>query len=164
MAGDWQTNGDQGAIERLRSENERLKGELRREHEIYLRNVADFDNYRRRIERERADAALAGKREIVLSLLEILDDFEHALVHLDRSPAAVSAGLQAIHRRLVRLLEAQGVTPFESVGHPFDPSLHEAVGSEESEQLEPGTVLDELSTGYRWGDDLLRPARVRVVR
>jgi molecular chaperone GrpE len=64
----------------------------------------------------------------------------------------------------VRLLQAQGVAPFESVGHPFDPALHEAVGSEESHEQEPGIVLDELSTGYRWGDDLLRPARVRVAR
>jgi molecular chaperone GrpE len=164
MTSDSKTNDDQNAIERLRTENEQLREELRREHEIYLRSVADFDNYRRRIDREQTTAARTGKREIVLSLLEILDDFEHALAHLDRSPASVSVGLRAIHRRLVALLEVQGVTPFESLGHPFDPALHEAVGSEESEQQEPGTVLDELSTGYRWGGELLRPARVRVAR
>jgi molecular chaperone GrpE len=164
MASDSNKNGDQGAIEQLKRENEQLKDELRREHEIYLRSIADFDNYRRRIERERADAARTGRREIVLSLLDILDDFEHALAHIDRSPTSVSAGLRAIHKRLVGLLQAQGVTPFESIGHPFDPALHEAVSSEESPEREPGTVLDELSTGYRWGDDLLRPARVRVAR
>jgi molecular chaperone GrpE len=164
MAGDSQTNAEYSEIDRLKVENEQLKEDLRREHEIYLRSIADFDNYRRRIERERANAANEGKREIVLSLLDVLDDFEHALAHINRSPAPVSAGLRAIHRRLAKLLEAQGVTPFESVGHPFDPALHEAVGSEESDEQEPGTVLDQLSPGYRWGDELLRPARVRVAR
>jgi molecular chaperone GrpE len=164
MTGQANTNDDRNAIEQLKTENEQLKEDLRSEHEIYLRSVADFENFRRRIEREEAASALKGKREIVLSLLEILDDFEHALAHIDRSPASVSAGLRAIHRRLVALLEVQGVTPFASLGQPFDPALHEAVGSEESAQQEPGTVLDELSTGYRWGDELLRPARVRVAR
>jgi molecular chaperone GrpE len=164
MAGNSQTNAEYSEIDRLKVENEQLKEDLRREHEIYLRSIADFDNYRRRIERERANAANEGKREIVLSLLDVLDDFEHALAHINRSPASVSAGLRAIHRRLAKLLEAQGVTPFESVGHPFDPALHEAVGSEESDEQEPGTVLDQLSPGYRWGDELLRPARVRVAR
>jgi|SRR5262245_24545908 len=152
------------SIEMLKAENERLKSDLRREHEIFLRSVADFDNYRKRIERERAEAALEGKREMVLSLLNILDDFEHALKHIDDSPSSVSAGLHAIQRRMVRLVEDQGVTSFESVGHPFDPALHEAVVSEESDDEEPGTVLDELSKGYRWGEKLLRPARVRVAR
>ena len=170
-AGKTQTNAEQAGIERLKAENEQLKAEnaqlkdeLRREHEIYLRNLADFDNYRRRIERERANTAQAGKRQMVLSLLEVLDDFERALAHIDESPASVSAGLGAIHRRLAGLLAAQGVTPFESVSQPFDPALHEAVGSVESDAQAPGTVLDELSRGYRWGQELLRPARVRVAR
>jgi molecular chaperone GrpE len=152
------------SIEKLKAENERLRDELQREHEIFLRSLADFDNYRKRIERERATAAHEGKRELVLSLLNVLDDFEYALKHIEDSPASVSAGLHAIQRRLARLVEEQGVTSFESVGHPFDPALHEAVVSEESEEELPGTVLDELSKGYLWGDRLLRPARVRVAR
>jgi molecular chaperone GrpE len=162
---------EQGEIERLKAENEQLKNEnvqykeeLRREHEIYLRSLADFNNYRQRIEREGASAAQKGKREIILSLLDFLDDFERALKHIDESEVSVSAGLHAIHRRLAGLLKAQGVTSFESVGHPFDPALHEAVGSEESDEQDPDIVLDELSRGYRWGDELLRPARVRVAR
>jgi molecular chaperone GrpE len=166
-----QMDAEQDEIERLKAENEQLKKEnaqqkeeLRREQEIYLRNVADFNNYRQRIERERANAANNGKREIILSLLDFVDDFERALKHIDESEVSVSAGLHAIYRRLAGLLEAEGVTPIESVGYPFDPALHEAVGSEESDEQEPDTVLDELSRGYRWGDELLRPARVRVAR
>jgi len=173
-AGETKTNAKQAAEraeaerqaggEQLQAENARLKEELRREHEIYLRNLADFENYRRRVERERASVAQAGKREMVLSLLDVLDDFERALEHIDEAPDSVSAGLVAIHRRLAGLLEAQGVTPFESVGQRFDPALHEAVGSVESDEQEPGAVLDEVSRGYRWGEELLRPARVRVAR
>jgi len=173
-AGETKTNAKQAAEraeaerqaggEQLQAENARLKEELRREHEIYLRNLADFDNYRRRVERERASVAQAGKREMVLLLLDVLDDFERALEHIDEAPDSVSAGLVAIHRRLAGLLEAQGVTPFESVGQRFDPALHEAVGSVESDEQEPGAVLDEVSRGYRWGEELLRPARVRVAR
>jgi molecular chaperone GrpE len=150
--------------EQLQAENARLKEALRREHEIYLRSLADFDNFRRHVERDRASMAQAGKREMVLSLLDVLDDFERALEHVDDAPAPVSAGLVAIHRRLAGVLEAQGVIPFESVGQPFDPALHEAVGSVESDEQEPGAVLDELRRGYLWGDELLRPARVRVAR
>jgi molecular chaperone GrpE len=160
-----------GDIEQLKAENELLRDEnaqqkekLRREHEIYLRSIADFNNYRQRIERERANAALIGKREMILSLLDFLDDFERALKHIDESEVSVSEGLHATHRRLASLLESHGVTTFESVGHPFDPSLHEAVGSADSDEQDPDTVFDELSPGYRWGDELLRPARVRVAR
>jgi molecular chaperone GrpE len=173
-AGKAQTNAEQAAeraeterqagAEQLQAENARLKEELRREHEINLRTLADFENYRRRVERERASVAQEGKREMVLSLLDVLDDFERALEHMDEAPASVSVGLSAIYRRLAGLLESQGVIPFESVGQPFDPALHEAVGSVESHEQEPGAVLDELSRGYRWGEELLRPARVRVAR
>jgi len=152
------------SAEQLHAENARLKEELSREHEIYLRNLADFENYRRRVDRERASVAQAGKREIVLSLLDVLDDFERALEHMDVAPASVSAGVIAIYRRLAGLLESQGVIPFESVGQPFDPALHEAVGTVKSNEQEPGVVLDELRRGYRWGEELLRPARVRVAQ
>jgi molecular chaperone GrpE len=146
------------------SEIERLKEEVRREHEMYLRALADFDNYRRRVDRERASAARSGKREIILSLLELLDGFDRALHHMGDAPSSVSEGVQVIHRKLLGLLEEQGVAPFESVGEPFDPSLHEAIGSMQSDQYEPGVVADEIRRGYRWGDELLRPARVRVAQ
>jgi molecular chaperone GrpE len=174
QSGEAQTNAEQAAeraeaerkagAEQLHAENARLKEELRRGHEIHLRNLADFDNYRRRVERERASVAQAGKREMVLSLLDVMDDFERALEHMDEAPASVSAGLSAIYRRLAGLLESQGVVPFESVGQPFDPALHEALGSVEGAEQEPGVVLDELRRGYRWGEELLRPARVRVAQ
>ena len=82
--------------------------------------------------------------------------------HLDEAPSSVSEGLQLLHRKLLGLLEAQGVTPLQSVGETFNPELHDAIGSFQSEEFESGTVADEVQRGYRWGDDVLRPARVRV--
>ena len=146
------------------SEVERLKEELRREHDLYLRALADYDNYRRRVERDRATAARSGKREIMLQLLEVLDDFDRALQHVDDAPSSVSEGLQLLHRKLLGMLEAQGITPLQSLGETFNPELHDAIGSVESEEVEPGTVAEEMQRGYRWGDDVLRPARVRVAK
>src|SRR5438876_5596847 len=144
------------------SEVERLKEELRREHEMYLRALADFDNYRKRVERERATAARKGTREIILSLLPVLDSFDRALEHLGAKPSPMTEGLLAIHRKLMGLLEAQGVTPFNSVGETFNPELHEAIGSVQSDAHKSGEITDEVQRGYRWGDEVLRPARVRV--
>ena len=146
------------------AEIERLKEELAREHDMYLRALADYDNYRRRIERERATAARSGKRDLILQLLEVLDGFDRALLHVGNAPASVSEGLQLLQRKLLSVLEAQGVTPLESLGETFNPELHDAIGTVQSEELRPGIVADEVQRGYRWGDDLLRPARVRVAR
>src|SRR5215468_2301088 len=80
------------------AEIERLKEELRREHEMYLRALADFDNYRRRVERERLNTVRSGKREIVLPLLDVLDGFDLALAHMGDAPASVTEGLEALRR------------------------------------------------------------------
>jgi molecular chaperone GrpE len=146
------------------TEHERLKTELSREHDLYLRTLADFDNYRRRVERERAVSAQAGKRELILPLLEVLADFDRALEHLGDVPEWMSSGFVAIYRRLISILQAQGIVSYESLGDTFDPARHEAVGMTESQDVEPGTIVAELSRGYRWGDEVLRPARVRVAQ
>jgi len=146
------------------AEQDRLKAELSREHALYLRTLADFDNYRRRIERERAGADHVGKRDLVLPLLEVLDDFDRALEHLGDVPEWASSGFDAIYRRLNSILQAQGIVPYASLGERFDPVRHEAVGLTESQDVEPGIVVTELNRGYCWGDEVLRPARVRVAQ
>lgn len=143
---------------------ERLKEELRQEHDMHLRALADFDNYRRRVDRERASAAQSGKREVILPLLDVIDNFERALRHTDEAPSSLTKGLTAIHKSLLHKLGMHGVTPFESVGEKFDPALHEAIGSVESDEYEPGTVAEEARRGYRLDDEILRPAHVRVAQ
>ncbi len=81
----------------------------------------------------------------------------------DASPAVLE-GLQAIRRKMLAVLEREGVVPFNSVGEPFNPELHEAVASEKTDAYEPGVVVEEVQRGYRWGDAVLRPARVRVTQ
>jgi molecular chaperone GrpE len=143
---------------------EQLQEQWRNEHQMYLRALADFDNFRRRVERERADAARNGKYEIIVSMLDALDGFDRAFLQIDDTPAAVVEGFQAIHRQLLGVLEAQGVTPFESLGKLFNPELHEAIGSVKTDAVESGVIVAELQRGYRWGEKVIRPARVRVAQ
>jgi molecular chaperone GrpE len=146
------------------AEIERLQHELSREHALHLRALADFDNYRKRVQRERDSAAQAGKRQLVLALLDVMDDFERALAYANTAPASILGGARVIHQRLTDLLQAQGVVPYTSAGQPFDPALHDAVEAIKTNQATLGVVLDELSHGYRWGNEVLRPARVRVAQ
>jgi molecular chaperone GrpE len=141
-----------------------IHDELERERELRVRALADFDNYRKRVERERARAEHSGKRPIILSLLEVMDDFDRALEHAGQSPDAVVEGLRAIRKRLSDVIKAQGVTPIESVGRPFDPALHEAVGAVDAGDGEQGIVLDEVRPGYFWDGDVLRHAQVYVAK
>src|SRR4029453_16682189 len=146
------------------AEIERLTQALSRERDRQLRALADFDNYRKRVQREGDRAAQAGKRQLVLALLDVMDDFERALTYANTAPASLLAGARVIHQRLTDVLRAQGVVPYSSAGQPFEPALHDAVDVIHTDQASPGVVLDELSHGYRWGDEVLRPARVRVAQ
>ena len=139
-----------------------LRVELEQEHDRYLRTRADFENYRRRVERDRDVAARQAKRELLKALVDLADGFDRALVHIDESPDSVAAGLGGIQRSLSSLLDAEGVKAFESVGHRFDPTRHEAVATVRDGGAEAGTVVDEAGRGYLWKGELLRPARVRV--
>ena len=141
---------------------ERLTQELNRTRDLHRRALADFDNYRKRIQREWDSAAQSGKRQLVLALLDVMDDFERALAYANTTPESILAGARLIHQRLTDLLQAQGVVPYTSTGQPFDPALHEAVDVVKTDQATPGVVLDDLRHGYRWGNEVLRPARVRV--
>ncbi len=154
---------DQSASEPAR-EVARLQEQLRAEHEMYLRALADFDNYRRRVERESARTARSGKRDVMLSLLEVMDGFDRAFQHAEKNQSALWEGVQAIHGKLLAVLQAQGIAPFESVGQKFDPALHEAIAAVKANGNPSGVIVDDLQRGYRWGDEVLRPARVRVAQ
>jgi len=146
----------------LAGEIETLRGDLRKERDQHLRTLADFKNYRRRIERDGNKLAGEGKRTVMLPLLDIIDDMERALRYALDEELAVVQGLQIIHHKLLAVLETNGVFPFESVGTPFNHDRHEAVAMAQHTDSEPGTVVDELRRGYLWNDELLRAAQVRV--
>lgn len=146
----------------LTKEIARLQQNLREEHDRHLRTLADFKNYRRRIERNGNQLAEDGKREMILPLLSIIDDMEKALQWAGDEEQALVQGVRNLQQKLLALLETLGVLPFHSVGTLFNHDLHEAVAVAENQGAEPGTVVDELRRGYLWKNELLRPAQVRV--
>jgi molecular chaperone GrpE len=146
----------------LEAEIQRLEEELINERDRNLRTLADFKNYRRRIERDGNKIAEEGKRGMMLPLLDIIDDMEKALQCANDAEQSFVKGVQIIHQKLLALLKTYGVIPFESVGTQFDHNLHEAVAIAKHDSNEPGTIVDELRRGYLWNNELLRHAQVRV--
>jgi molecular chaperone GrpE len=146
----------------LAGDIEKLQEDLRNERERHLRILADFTNYRRRVERDGNKLADEGKRAILLPLLDVLDDMEKALHSANNEKQPFTEGVRIIHNKLLALLKVHGVLPFESVGTPFNHDRHEAVAMAEHDNCEPGTIVDELRRGYLWNNELLRPAQVRV--
>jgi molecular chaperone GrpE len=142
----------------------RLQEDLTTERERHLRLLAEFDNYRRRTKEECALAEETGKREVLLALLDVKDDFDRALLHIGETSDAVADGLRLIHQRLNNVLEAHAVTAFESEGELFDPEIHEAMTMIDGDGEQSGTVYSEHRRGYLLNGKLLRPARVAVLK
>lgn len=150
------------ATDEARGDVASLMAELQQERDRHLRTRADFENYRRRAERDREAAAAQGRQDLLLALVELADDFDRAVAHVDETSDAVALGLFGMQRRLARLLELEGVSPFASLGLPFDPNRHQAVTTASDTGYAEGTIVDELARGYLWNARLLRAARVRV--
>ena len=142
----------------------RLQEDLTDERERHLRLLAEFDNYRRRTKEERALAEETDKHEVLLALLDVMDDFDRALLHIGETSDAVAGGLRLIQQRFNNLLEAHGVTAFESEGEVFDPEIHEAMTMIDGDGEQSGTVYSEHQRGYLMNGKLLRPARVAVLK
>ncbi len=146
---------DPAALERERDEYK----------DLLLRKSAEFDNYRKRVERERREIIQYAASEVFEGLLPILDDFERAL----RAPAGDSVeayrqGVELIRKQLLDFLAKHDVRPIEALGAAFDPRFHEAVTYEERPGSRDGEVIEEIRRGYMHGDRLLRPAVVRVAK
>jgi molecular chaperone GrpE len=144
-------------------------GDLQRERDDYkdrwLRKGAEFDNYRKRIERERREQADQSVVDLLQQLLLVVDDFDRALtVDAGEGGAAYRRGVELIHGKLHELLRKQGVKEMDVVGTDFDPNIHMAVMHEESPDHREGEVIGELQKGYMLNDRLLRPAMVKVAK
>jgi molecular chaperone GrpE len=144
--------------------------DLERERDDYkdrwLRKTAEFENYRKRVERERREQADQTVTDVLLELLIIDDDFHRALT-VDAGGdggAAYRKGIELIHGKLQDLLRKRGVHPIEALGADFDPNVHQAVIHESSPDHREGEVIGELRRGYMMGDRLLRPAMVKVAK
>ena len=144
-------------------------GELQRERDDFkdrwLRKGAEFDNYRKRVERERREQADQSVVDLLQELLSVVDDFDRALtVDAGEGGGAYRKGVELIHGKLHELLRRQGVKAFDVVGADFDPNIHMAVMHEESPEHREGEVIGELQKGYMLNDRLLRPAMVKVAK
>ncbi len=142
---------------------------LQRERdELYdrlLRTTAEFDNFRKRTERERREFAEWAAAELLGDVLSVVDDFERALAAAAPPEAQkFREGVELIHRQLMEVVKKRGVQPFTVVGEDFDPTLHQAVAYDETPGARDGEVVAELRRGYRLGEKLLRPALVRVAK
>ena len=133
-------------------------------HDRLLRQAAEFDNYRKRVERERRDSAQFAAVDFVQDLLPIIDDFERALRMEAPGAESYRQGLEIIHRALMDMLRKRGVTPIEAIGTPFDPQVHQAVAYEDAPDRPDGEVMEQFTRGYRLGDKLIRPAMVKVAK
>ena len=145
-------------LEALRREKDTLQDRL-------LRTAAEFDNYRKRVDRDRRDQAEAATADAVADLLPIVDDLERAL----KAPAGGEAdafrkGVELIHQQMLDLLRKRGVQPIDAVGAEFDPRYHQAIVQESSPNHREGEVMEEFARGYLLGDRLLRPAMVKVAK
>ena len=151
-------------LRRVEAENAELKDRL-------ARRQADFENYRKRVERERSETYNRVVADVAAKLLPVLDNLKRALETEASVEASESdefrhflSGVDLIYKQLNGVLDALGVKPIAAVGEPFDPHVHEAVTAEVTDEYEPDTVMQEIVAGYRLGDKLIRPALVKVAK
>lgn len=159
-----EASGERDALGQLQEALEAKAREAAAHYDRYLRALADFENYKRRAQRERDEWTRLAHERLVLEILPVLDNFDRALQAEPRPDQlrGFVAGVELIHRELLKVLERIGVTPFSAVGEPFDPQRHEAVMRVETTEVPNQTVVEETERGYLLHDRVLRPARVKV--
>lgn len=138
-----------------------LQDELRRMRDQYLRSRADFENFRKRTEREKGEYFRYAMADTLRDLLPVLDNFERALEH-EGGTSEFRTGIEMIYRQFADVLGRMGLETIDPAGQPFDPQFHEAVMREENDSVPANTVTDVLQKGYLLRERLLRPAMVKV--
>ncbi len=151
-------------IARVRAELSTARAEADEQRDRYLRALADFENYKKRVDRTTAERSASGRRDVLKRVLSVLDNLYRAAAYRDQgvAPEQLVDGLLATVKQFTTLLETEDVRPIEVVGRPFDPAVAEAVGTRPNPDVPEHTVLDEARKGYRIGEDVLRPAQVIV--
>jgi molecular chaperone GrpE len=133
----------------------------------WQRSRAEFANYKKRVEREQAQAYQNAAGSILKRFLDVIDDMERAmknLPHEEGEGAEWSAGVELAHRKFMSILESEGVSVMPAEGQEFDPNLHEAISHEEADGIPSGQIIEVVKNGYLLGEKVLRPAVVRVAK
>ena len=163
QASEPEVSSDSGPLAELQKNLSEAQSQAAEYKDGWQRSVADFQNYRRRVEAEKAETYQLAVGSIIKRYLPVLDDMERAI---ESRPAdlAWADGVELICRKLSSILEAEGLKRIEAEGQKFDPNFHEAISQEPVEGLESGTVLDVIRNGYMLGEHVIRPAMVRVAQ
>lgn len=140
---------------------EPLQAELEETKDKYLRLYAEFENYRKKVQKDKEELARYSNEKLILELLPIIDNLEMALKHTDDKESLIK-GVENTHREMLRTLQKFGLRPIESVGKPFDPTYHHAMAQVERDDLEINTVVEELRKGYMYNEKVIRPSFVTV--
>lgn len=147
----------------LQSQLDAARAEIEKDRNDYLLLMAEFDNYRKRVTREKADLLKNAAERVLLGLLPVVDDFERGIAAIGDNPDAAHEGMVLIYNKLVKYLETNGVKAMDSTGKDFDPELHEAIASIPAPSPElKGKVIDTTTKGYMLNDKVLRHAKVAV--
>ena len=152
--------------ENVESRLEQMEKEKQDLYDRLLRTTADFDNFRKRVSKEKDDLVRYGNEKIARELLPVIDNFERALEQAENSAnnKALREGIEMILKQFITVLEKFGVKNFTAIGQPFDPNKHEAMVHQESSEHEENAVIAEFQKGYYLHDKLLRPAMVSVAK
>ena len=142
------------------------KNEAEQNLDQLLRLRADFENTKKRLEREKSEAIKFANERLLIEILPIVDNLDRAMASLSEGhdPEKVKQGLKLAQEELHQVLELHGVKTVKALGEPFDPERHEAVATVESDQAKDGTVVDEVQRGYALNGRLIRPSRVRIAQ
>jgi molecular chaperone GrpE len=152
-------------LKAIQDQLEKKKREYDELYDKYLRVVADFDNYKKRVAKEKADIMSYGNEELIKELLHVLDNLERALGHaeISRETKLILEGINLVHKQFLSCLEKFGVKPISATkGDKFDPRYHQAIEYEQSSEIMPGLIISEVLKGYTMKDRLLRPSLVIV--
>lgn len=145
------------------SELDKLKAEIAEKDDRILRQQAEFQNFRRRTQKEKEDLGNIIKQEVLKSLLPIIDNFERALAAETVDAESLKKGVEMVHSQLIQTLQDKGLKAIETEGQKFDPIFHQAVMRVQNSELDDGTIAAELQRGYMVGDTVIRPSMVQVV-
>jgi molecular chaperone GrpE len=149
------------ALTAITAERDQLAIEKADYQDRYMRGQAEFQNFRKRVERERLELFEYASTEAVRNLVPVIDDFERAL-KVESADKVYASGIELIYQRLYEALKKLGLEPIVSQGKPFDPQIHHAIEMVETNEAPDHTVLDEYQRGYNFKGRLLRPAMVKV--
>ncbi|HOK56374.1 MAG TPA: nucleotide exchange factor GrpE [bacterium] len=150
----------------LLKEKEKSDKKIEELNDKYLRTLAEFDNYRKRIEREKRDILKYGNENLILQLIPFDEIFESVLKQIDRTPSVevIKKGLELLKKEFEKFLENLGVKKIQAKGEKFNPHFHEATGVIETDDFEDGIIVEEEKSGYLYNDRVIKPSMVKVAK